>query len=140
MGNVMSEHVQPSEIAVLVTDASSVGRPPERIEPDARERELRLEIDAVATSRDRYRQSLASGPAVVGPGIGFVKRHFPKLAAAIRAEKQSALNLARLPKHALPLLAVDDDRQAVVTLHALLEFTRPLAGDEVKPPALTRVV
>jgi DNA-directed RNA polymerase len=100
---------------------------------NARERELQLERDSFDRAIDRYRRAAGDTHRLKHAAVA---RHFANLAGAVLAEQdaicQPGAKASRLPKYAAPLLAIDADRLAVMTLHTLFAMTGVAVGSATK--------
>ncbi len=109
---------------------------------DQDERQQRLEADAIEEGLVRYKRMRDARPLAESKlGIYFLRQTVEPLAAAIRAEQEAISNgeaRPKLSKYAIPLLTLDPDKLALITLQSIFNMVVTI-GSAGSPPTLAQV-
>jgi DNA-directed RNA polymerase len=103
---------------------------------ELRKRQEELEMGSVEAGVAYFRKKQASRlPAETKSGQDFLRGAFEALSNAIREEQEAIANAARRPKllkHDIPLLSVESDKLALITLRGILNLIALKTGDQAE--------
>ncbi len=113
---------------------------PQKAGMDQVEKQRRLEADAIHEGVLRYRQLLRTEPpSRLRSGLDLIRSTLPPLVEAIKAEQEALCDSRRrpkLPRYGLPLLSVEPEKLALITVQAILDLV-VISGAKESLPSVT---